>query len=124
MPATVRNGSLVVAHGRDTGELAKFAAAPSSSNGSTASASARWSPICAGASARRCSFQQEGHLDPRAALARAGCSGSGELGVPIRYGVAGAMPDACLLRRAADVAPHVDCTGLAAREEFSRTFAA
>lgn len=138
-PGTVMQGSLVVAHGRDTGELAQFAQRAAASAARARDPAARthdhatggapdaihadWRPFewvngegiaalepdLAGRFNKSLFFRDEGHLDPRAAL------GALEqqlttLGVPIRYGVA-ATP-----RRAGVV---VDCTGLAARNTLT-----
>ena len=72
-PGTVRNGSLVVAQPREAPDLAALCRAHRALRmGSTRSASPRSSPISPAASAGRCSFADEAHLDPRRALRGAG----------------------------------------------------
>ena len=59
-------------------------------------------------------FKEEGHLDPRAALDALAARLS-ELGVPVRYGVAGAMTAPACWGAPTTARLMVDCTGLAAR---------
>jgi glycine oxidase len=105
-PTTVR-GTLVVAHGRDAGELAQFARRTTRFETLEAAAVAALEPELAGRFGGALHFAAEGHLDPRAALA-ALLERALDLGVVVRFGVD------------ADAAPPagrevIDCTGLAAR---------
>ena len=109
-PGTRLGGSLVVAHGRDSGELKHFARRTERYEWLDAQAIAALEPDLAGRFERALYFREEGHLDPRAALL-----GLAErlqsLGGRIRYGAPG-TPD----RQAPGEGYLIDCTGLAARE--------
>lgn len=107
-PGTVMNGSLVVAHGRDAGELKQFARRTERFEWLDGAAVGALEPDLAGRFSQALFFREEGHLDPRAALAALART-LGEQGVPIRFGVQAS---------AADLAGRlvVDCRGLAARE--------
>src|ERR1700736_4363890 len=107
-PETMLNGSLVVAHGRDAGELARFARRTEHFEWLDGKSIAALEPDLAGRFGRALFFKEEGHLDPRPALASL-VQRLGELGVSIRFGVQGS-PGALTDRRV------IDCTGLAARE--------
>ncbi|MEO3429551.1 glycine oxidase ThiO [Pelagibius sp. CAU 1746] len=103
----VRQGTLVVAPGRDTGELRRFARRTENFTEMDAQAIATLEPDLAGRFRQGLFFAGEAHLDPRAAigsLARKLCEGGGEL----RFSTE------------AEDAPRgevvVDCRGLAARE--------
>jgi glycine oxidase len=114
-PGTVRRGSLVVAHGRDAGELRQFARRTEHHQWLDGEALGALEPDLAGRFSQALHFPEEGHLDPRAALA-ALAARLAQLGVPIRFG-AGA--EAC--RREASTARAagatiVDCRGLEARD--------
>ena len=104
---TLMNGTLVVAHGRDTAELTDFARRTSHFTRLAADAIDALEPDLAGRFPHGLHFAQEGHLDPRAALA-ALTQRLLELGVQIRYGV-----EAAASRLAGRQV--LDCTGLAAR---------
>lgn len=108
--ATVMNGTLVVAHGRDIAELAQFARRTEHFEEVDGDAIAALEPDLAGRFSRGLYFRDEGHLDPRAALA-ALTARLRELGVSLRFGVE-ARAD-----RVAG-APVIDCTGLGARREL------
>jgi glycine oxidase len=88
---TSMNGSLVVAHGRDAGELAQFGRRTERFEWLDGEGIAALEPDLGGRFGKALFFREEGHLDPRAALA-ALANRLGELGVPIRFGVtAGAV---------------------------------
>lgn len=119
---TLTRGSLVVAHGRDSAELGRFASRTERFEWLDAAGVAALEPDLAGRFSRALHFKDEGHLDPRAALAALEVR-LAELEVPVRYGVdvqaAGRFGDdrvsavAAVSRSSADAV--VDCTGLAAR---------
>jgi glycine oxidase len=115
LPATALNGSLVVAHGRDTGELANFSRRTEQFEWLDGERIAALEPDLRGRFAKALFFKEEGHLDPRAALGSLAAR-LGELGVPIRYGVAGAMTAPACWGAPTTSRVMVDCTGLAARE--------
>jgi glycine oxidase len=108
---TVVNGTLVVAHGRDAGELTQFGRRTAHFAPVGEEAIAALEPELAGRFARGLYFAEEGHLDPRAALGGLAAR-LAELGVPIRFGVG--MSASGLSGRAV-----VDCRGLAARTELA-----
>jgi glycine oxidase len=117
---TVLKGSLVVAHGRDAGELARFARRTERFEWLDGDALATLEPDLAGRFERALHFKDEAHLNPRAALAALE-KRLGALGAVVRYGVdpytTGSPGEA--LRSRSDGAPQsrvVDCRGLAARE--------
>ncbi len=119
---TVLNGSLVVAHGRDTGELARFARRTERFEWLEAEAIAALEPDLAGRFNRALYFRDEGHLNPRSALAALERR-LAELGAVVRYGVdpyaSGAASEALRSARPTSFpAEHavVDCRGLAARD--------
>ena len=114
LPTTVLNGSLVVAHGRDTGELANFSRRTEQFEWLDGERIAVLEPDLRGRFGKALYFKEEGHLDPRAALA-ALCDRLAELRVPIRYGVAGAMAAPACWGAPSTSRVMVDCTGLAAR---------
>jgi glycine oxidase len=107
-PGTVRRGSLVVAHGRDTGELRQFARRTERYEWANAERIGSLEPDLAGRFSQALYFPEEGHLDPRAALG-ALCARLAALGVPVRFG-AGAQ------RSEAADCTIIDCRGLAARD--------
>jgi glycine oxidase len=107
-PETVRNGSLVVAQSRDAPDLTRFAARTERFAWLDAARIAELEPDLAGRFRRALLFGDEGHLDPRRALA-ALAARLQELGAAVRFGVELSPPDA----RADAV---VDCRGLAARD--------
>jgi len=106
-PATQVNGTLVIAHGRDAGELRQFGRRTEQFETLDAGALAALEPDLAERFATALYFPAEGHLDPRAALA-ALLARAVELGVGVRVGVA--ADAAALAGRAV-----LDCSGLAAR---------
>ncbi|MGH8150171.1 MAG: glycine oxidase ThiO [Steroidobacteraceae bacterium] len=106
---TVLKGSLVVAHGRESGELARFARRTERFRWLDGVEIAAHEPDLAGRFHTALYFEEEGHLDPRAALAALG-ERLTALGVLIRFGVDARTRAA----QPGDVV--VDCTGLAARE--------
>jgi glycine oxidase len=110
-PATVTNGTLVVAHGRDLAELQQFARRTAQSRELTGEELAVLEPELRGRFSRALYFAAEAHLDPRAALS-ALVQRLSELGVSMRFGVeVQALP---LAGRAV-----IDCRGLAARGELA-----
>jgi glycine oxidase len=105
---TALNGSLVVAHGRDAGELAQFARRTERFEWLDGEAIAALEPDLGGRFNQALYFREEGHLDPRAALAALAQQLSC-LEVPIRFGISAAVAESngrCV----------VDCTGFAARD--------
>lgn len=108
---TVLNGTLVVAHARDAGELTQFGRRTAHFETVTGEAIAALEPDLGGRFARGLYFAEEGHLDPRAALA-ALAARLAELGVRIRFGV-----DAAAGRLSGRTV--IDCRGLCARTELS-----
>ncbi|MEQ8895615.1 MAG: FAD-dependent oxidoreductase [Roseovarius sp.] len=97
-----RNGTLVVALGRDRAELDRFARRTAGHEGLGAEGIAALEPELAGRFARALHFGQEAHLDPRGAL-EALCRGLADKGVTVE-------------REAAPEGRIVDCRGLAARD--------
>ena len=106
-PATAQLGTLVIAHRRDTGELVQFARRTGHYQTIGAEAIAALEPELAGRFASALYFADEGHLEPRAALA-ALLARALELGVTVRFGVDPGAPPAAGREL-------LDCTGLAAR---------
>jgi glycine oxidase len=109
-PGTVAHGTLVVAHGRDTAELAQFGRRTGHFERLSAETIAALEPELAGRFAHGLFFSEEGHLDPRAAL-RALSERLGALGVRLQFGMKFA-PGAPGGRTV------IDCRGLAAREQL------
>ena len=114
LPSTALNGSLVVAHGRDTGELANFSRRTEQFEWLDGEALARLEPDLGGRFNKALFFKDEGHLDPRAALETL-VRRLEELKVPIRFGVTLAVAPACWGAPTTQ-RQVVDCTGLAARD--------
>jgi glycine oxidase len=112
-PGTVLNGSLVVAHGRDTGELANFSRRTEKFDWLDGESLASLEPDLRGRFNKALFFKDEGHLDPRAALAFL-TQRLEELRVPVRFGVTVAVAPACW-GAPSSARQVVDCTGLAAR---------
>jgi glycine oxidase len=106
-PATRLRGTLVVAHARDTAELAQFGRRTRHFESLGAGAVEALEPELAGRFAAALYFASEGHLDPRAALA-ALLARALKLGVVVRFGVDAAGAG----RTGREV---LDCSGLAAR---------
>src|SRR5882757_5747300 len=113
-PGTVLNGSLVVAHGRDTGELANFSRRTEKFDWLDGESVASIEPDLRGRFNKALFFKDEGHLDPRAALAFL-AQRLEELRVPVRFGVTVAVAPACW-GAPSSARQIVDCTGLAARD--------
>jgi len=105
-PGTIVNGTLVVAHARDTGELVQFGRRTTHFESVSGETIAALEPELAGRFAQGLYFREEGHLDPRAALA-AVAGRLAERGVHVRFGTE------VTVRPAARAV--LDCTGLAAR---------
>lgn len=104
---TMLQGTLVIAHGRDAGELAQFARRTTHFDTLDGAAIGALEPDLAGRFGSALYFATEGHLDPRAAL-EALLDEARRLGIAVRFGVDGyAAP---LAGRAV-----IDCSGLAAR---------
>ena len=109
-PGTTVNGTLVVAHARDTAELLQFGRRTAHFESVSGDAIAALEPELAGRFSRGLYLREEGHLDPRAALASLAAE-LAERGVPIRFGVdAPVRPGPRAL---------LDCTGLAARARLA-----
>jgi glycine oxidase len=108
---TVVNGTLVVAHGRDAADLTQFAHRTGHFEPLASEDLASLEPDLAGRFSQGLYFRDEGHLDPRAALA-ALVARLGELGIPIRFGVEASAT--ILAGRQV-----IDCTGLAARRQLT-----
>ncbi len=104
---TVLTGTLVVAHPRDTAELAQFGRRTERFATLSGAAVGTLEPDLAGRFDRALYFADEGHLDPRAALA-ALAGRLATLGVAIHFS---RTPGAAELGRARAV---LDCTGMAA----------
>src|SRR5882757_4182982 len=106
-PGTALNGSLVVAHGRDAADLAQFSRRTERFEWLDGEGIAALEPDLSGRFNQALYFREEGHLDPRAALA-ALAQRLRDLGVPIQFGlraVARKSTGRCV----------INCTGLAAR---------
>lgn len=114
VPQTVLNGSLVVAHGRDAGELTTFSQRTHQFEWLDSDAITALEPDLGGRFNKALFFREEGHIDPRAALA-ALVQRLRTLGVSIRFGVAGAMTAPACWGAPSSQRQIIDCTGLAAR---------
>lgn len=116
---TVVNGSLVVAHTRDIGELARFGRRTERFERLDGEGIAALEPDLAGRFHQALYFRDEGHLNPRAALA-ALAERLGERGATVRYGIDpyGTASRAAAVSSRPDGAV-IDCTGLAAREALT-----
>ena len=114
LPGTALNGSLVVAHGRDSGELTQFSRRTQQFEWLDAEAVARLEPDLGGRFNKALFFKDEGHLDPRAGLEFL-VRRLEELHVPIRFGVTLAVAPACW-GTPSSARQIVDCTGLGARD--------
>jgi glycine oxidase len=113
LPGTALNGSLVVAHGRDSGELANFSRRTEHFEWLDGDRIGALEPDLGGRFNKALYFKDEGHLDPRAALA-ALVQRLEQLRVPIRFGITVAVAPACW-GAPSSARQVVDCTGLAAR---------
>lgn len=111
-PETQVAGTLLVAHARDGADLTQFARRTQSFEWVDAAGIAALEPELAGRFSRGLYFRDEGHLDPRAALA-ALAARLAQLKVPLRFG--GDGEHARLTGRRI-----IDCRGLAAREALPR----
>ncbi|WP_210183955.1 glycine oxidase ThiO [Pelagibacterium luteolum] len=100
----ISDGSMVVALGRDRGELDRFARRTTSHQWLDVDQIAALEPDLAGRFSRALYFADEGHLTPRAALA-ALTDHLGTRGVPITRD-----------RPAQTTGPTIDCRGLTARD--------
>lgn len=109
-PGTVLGGSLVVAHGRDSGDLRQFARRTDRYEWLDGDALGALEPDLAGRFDRALYFREEGHLDPRAALT-ALAQRLKSLGGELRFGASGSREG-----QARGESHLVDCTGLAARD--------
>ena len=117
LPATAFNGSLVVAHGRDSAELTQFSRRTEQFEWLEGDAIARLEPDLAGRFNKALFFKDEGHLDPRATLEFL-VRRLEELRVPVRFGVTMAVAPACW-GAPSSARQIIDCTGLAARDVLS-----
>jgi glycine oxidase len=114
-PGTVLRGSLVIAHGRDAGELRQFARRTERYQWLDERGIAELEPDLAGRFSQALYFPEEGHLDPRAALA-ALAERLAALGAPIRFRAdAQACQEKTLAAQAAG-GTVIDCRGLEARD--------
>lgn len=111
VPGVVQAGSLVVAHGRDAGELKQFARRTENHVWLDAAGIARIEPQLAGRFSQGLFFEAEGHLEPRAALAGL-LAWLTERGVPVRFGVE--VQDLRSVEGAV-----LDCRGLAGRDALA-----
>jgi glycine oxidase len=111
---TVFNGSLVVAHARDAAELAQFGRRTERFEWLDGEAIAALEPDLEGRFNKALYFREEGHLDPRAALA-ALARQLGDWGVPIRFGIDAPAEQLTARAPGAGDGCVIDCTGLAAR---------
>lgn len=118
-PGTVLRGSLVVAHGRDSGELRQFARRTEHYEWLDAQRLAALEPDLAGRFGQALYFPEEGHLDPRAALA-ALADRLTALGGSIRFAADAQISGEALLaaQAAGSGSTVIDCRGLAARDEL------
>ncbi len=107
---TALAGSLVVAHERDAGELARFARRTERFAWLDGDGVAALEPDLAGRFHRALYFKDEGHLNPRTALAALE-QRLAALGAVVRYGVDPYAGETLPADHAV-----VDCRGLAARE--------
>jgi glycine oxidase len=112
-PGTVRNGTLVLAHGRDVAELNEFAARTERFERIGRERLAELEPDLAERFSQALYFPGEAHLDPRAALEAL----ASRLGPRVRFGV-DVTPALIGELQAADRVV-VNCTGLAAREALA-----
>jgi glycine oxidase len=114
-PGTVLAGSLVIAHGRDAAELRQFARRTERYQWLDAAGISALEPDLADRFSQALYFPEEGHLDPRAALA-ALADRIAALGARVRFGVSARdCEEAALAAQAAGDAV-IDCRGLEARD--------
>jgi glycine oxidase len=107
VPHMARTGTLVVAHGRDSGELARFARHTGQCRTLDTEGIASLEPDLAGRFRQGLFYADEAHLDPRLAL-QALAERLSSLGGSIRFGVEHTTQPSS--------SPWVDCRGLAARD--------
>jgi glycine oxidase len=112
-PGTTRNGTLVLAHGRDIAELNEFAARTQEFERVGRERIVELEPDLAERFSQALYFPTEAHLDPRAALAAL----VARLHARVRFGV-DVTPNLIRERQAAGHTV-VNCTGLAARAEHA-----
>ena len=109
-PASTWNGTLVLAHARDRGELTQFGRRTAHFERLGSAAISALEPELAGRFSDALYFEGEGHLEPRAALAALAARLT-ELAVPVHYastGPTGRTPGRVV----------IDCSGLAARAQL------
>ena len=112
---TVRRGTLVLAQGRDVGELQMFARKTERYEWVDGERIAALEPDLAGRFQRGVYFASEAHLDPRAALGALAVR-LAERGVPIHFDTEVQVGAAVSARDAHII---IDCRGLAARDTLS-----
>ncbi len=117
-PGTLLKGSLVVAHGRDAGELRQFARRTERYEWLDAQGIGALEPDLAGRFSQALYFREEGHLDPRAALA-ALAARLAALGAPVRFGAGAQASREALLAAQAAGGTLIDCRGLEARDALA-----
>jgi glycine oxidase len=110
VPGVARNGTLVVAAPRDVGEIERFAARTSHYERVDEARIGQLEPDLAGRFRKGLFFADEGHLDPRLALASL-AERLAERGTPISLGV-----DASTRSHRAGAV--LDCRGFAARSDL------
>jgi len=115
-PGTVRNGTLVVAHGRDMAELTEFAGRTAHFEWLGREQLSALEPDLAERFARALYFPSEAHLDPREALG-ALARRLVELGGVLHFGVT--LGEQTLLELKVQGHAIVDCTGLSARQTLT-----
>ncbi|HEY7888567.1 MAG TPA: glycine oxidase ThiO [Steroidobacteraceae bacterium] len=114
-PDTVIKGSLVVAHGRDAGELRQFARRTERYEWREGEGITALEPDLAGRFSQALYFPEEGHLDPRRALA-ALAGRLAALGAPIRFGTDTNASRETARAAEASGGAVIDCRGLEARD--------
>ena len=110
---TVLNGTLVVAHGRDSNDLTRFSQRTEQHVWLDSRTISQLEPDLAGRFTRALFFREEGHLDPRRALPGL-LRNLEQLKVPVRYGVSAAPQ-----RPSRSNHWLIDCTGLNARKTLT-----
>jgi glycine oxidase len=107
-----------VAHGRDSGELRQFARRTEHHQWLGTEELGALEPDLAGRFSQALYFPEEGHLDPRAALA-ALAGALAQLNTPIRFGVGEEVSREVARTAEAADSTVIDCRGLAARDVLS-----
>ncbi len=110
LPPTPMNGSLVVSHPRDGGDLDRFARQTGGHEPADAERVAELEPALAGRFGRGLFFPREGHVEPRAALPALHAK-LREAGGTLRFGEA--------VDPASASGPVVDCRGMGARDAMA-----